>query len=66
MMSLLFNMLSSLAITFLTISWMQSVSAVILESPKLKSATASTILPSLCQEVIGTGCHDLSFLNVEF
>ena len=66
-MSLLFNMLSRLVITFLPrskcllISWLQSPSAVILEPPKLKSATVSTVSPSICH----TGCHDLSFLNVE-
>ena len=49
-MSLLFNMLSRLVITFLPrskqllISWLQSWSAVILEPPKIKSATASTVL----------------------
>ena len=43
--SLLFNMLSRLVITFLPrskrllISWLQSPSAVILEPPKIKSAT---------------------------
>ena len=64
--SLLFNMLSRLVITFLPrrkcllISWLQSPSAVILEPPKIKSATVS---PSICHD--GTGCHDLSFLNVE-
>ena len=48
-MSLLFNMLSNLAITFLPrskgllILWLQSPSAVILEPPKIKSATVSTI-----------------------
>ena len=66
--SLLFNMLSRLVITFLPrskrflISWLQSPSAVILEPRKIKSATVS---PSICHEVDGTGCHDLSFLNVE-
>ena len=61
-------MLSRLIITFLPrskhvlISWLQSPSAVILESPKMKSATVSTYLP-WCN---GTRCHDLSFLNVEF
>ena len=46
-MSLLFNMLSRLVITFLSrhkyllISWLQSPSAVILEPPKVKSATVS-------------------------
>ena len=69
--SLLFNMLSRLVITFLPrskrllISWLQSPSAVILKPKKIKSATVSTVSPSICREVIGTGCHDLSFLNVE-
>ena len=50
-MSLLFNMLSRLVITFLPrskrllISWLQSQSAVILEPPKIKSATISTVSP---------------------
>ena len=67
-MSLLFNMLSRLVITFLPrskhllISWLQSPSAVILEPSKIKSATVST---SICHECDGTRCHDLSFLNVE-
>ena len=59
-MSLLFNMLSRLVITFLPrskhllISWLQSLqSAVILEPPKIKSATVSTISPSTCHEVMG-------------
>ena len=49
--SLLFNMLSRLVITFLPrsklllISWLQSPSAVILEPPKIKSATVSTVSP---------------------
>ena len=53
-MSLLFNMLSRLVITFLPrsncplISWLQSPSAVIFEPPKIKSATVS---PSICHEV---------------
>ena len=57
--SLLFNMLSRLVITFLPrskhllISWLQSPSAVILEPPKLKSATVSTVSPSICHEVAG-------------
>ena len=52
-MSLLFNMLSRLVITFLPrnkrllISWLQSPSAVILEPPKIKSDTISTVSPSL-------------------
>ena len=53
-MSLLFNMLSRLIITFLLrskcllISWLQSPSAVILEPPKIKSVTVSTVSPSIC------------------
>ena len=66
--SLLFNMLSRLVITFLPrsecllISWLQSPSAVILEPPKIKCDTVSTVSPSISHEVIGP---DLSFLNVE-
>ena len=58
-MSLLFNMLSRLVITFLPrikyllISWLQSPSAVILEPPKIKSVTVSTVFPSICHEVMG-------------
>ena len=57
--SLLFNMLSRLVITFLPkskhllISWLQSPSAVILEPRKIKSATVSTVSPSICHEVMG-------------
>ena len=70
-MSLLFNMLTRLVITFLPrskhllISWLQSPSTVILKPRKIKSATVSTVSPSICHEVIGTACHDLCFLNVE-
>ena len=70
--SLLFNMLSRLVMNFLPrskrllISWLQSPSAVILEPPKIKSVTVSIVSPSICHEVMGPGCHDLSFLNVEF
>ena len=58
-MSLLSNMLSKLVITFfprskcLLISWLQSPSAVILEPPKIKSATFSTLSPSISYEVMG-------------
>ena len=58
-MSLLFNMLSRLVIAFLPrskhffISWLQSPSAVILDPKKIKSATVSTVSPSICQEVMG-------------
>ena len=56
-MSLLFNMLSRLVITFLPrskcllISWLQSPSAVILEPRKIKSVTVSIVSPSICHEV---------------
>jgi len=58
-MSLLFDMLSRLVITFLPrnkrllISWLQSPSVVILEPKKIKSATVSTVSPSICHEVMG-------------
>ena len=57
--SLLFNMLSRLVITFLTkskcllTSWLQSTSAVILEPPTIKSDTVSTVSPSISHEVMG-------------
>ena len=57
-MSLLFNMLSRFVITFLPrskrllISWLQSPSAVILEPPKIKSDTVSTVSPSVSHEVL--------------
>ena len=71
-MSLLFNVLPRLVITFLPrskrllISWLQSPPAVILEPKKIKSDTVSTVSPSISHEVMATGCHGLSFLNVEF
>ena len=58
-MFLLFNMLSRLVITFLPrskrllISWLQSLSAVILEPRKIKSDTVSTVSPSISHEVMG-------------
>ena len=70
-MSLLFYMLSRLVITFLPkskyllISWLQSPSALILEPKIIKSDIVSTVSPSICHEVIGPKCHDLSFLNGE-
>ena len=55
-MSLIFNMLSRLVITFLPksllISWLQSPSAVILEPKKIKSDTISTVSPSISHEVM--------------
>ena len=58
-MSLLFNMLSRLVIAFLPrtkqllISWLQSLSAVILESKKIKSVTVSIVSPPIFHEVMG-------------
>jgi len=55
---LLFNMLSRLVIAFLPrsklllISWLQSLSAVILEHRKIKSVTVSTVFPSIFHEVM--------------
>ena len=66
-MSLLFNMLSRLVKTFLPrsnrllISWLQSPSAVILEPPKIKSDTISTVSPSICHEVMGPDVMILVF-----
>ena len=68
-MSLLFNMLSRLVIAFLPrskclfISWLRSPSAVILESPKIKSATVS---PSICHEVMGLDAMILVFRMLSF
>ena len=66
-MSLLCNMLSSLVIIFLPrskrllISWLQSLSAVILEPQKIKSLTVSTVSPSICHEVMGPDAMILAF-----
>ena len=71
-MALLFNMLSRLVIAFLPrekhllISWLQSPSAVILQSKKRKSVTISIASPSICHEMIGPDamivvCWTLSF-----
>ena len=82
-MSLLFNTLSRFVIAFLLrnkhllISWLQSPSAVILESKKIKSVTVSIVSPSICHEVMGLdawsscfGCwvlsqcfHSLTFIK---
>ena len=59
-MSLLFNMLPRLVITFL-ISWLQALSAVILEPPKIKSLTVSIVSPSICHEVMGLDAMILVF-----
>ena len=66
-MSLLFNMLSILVITCppgskrLLISWLQSPSAVISESKKIKSVTVSIVSPSICHEVMGPDAMILVF-----
>ena len=58
MVSLLFNMLSSFVIAFplktkcLLISWLQSLSALILETEKIVYLTASIVSPSICREVM--------------
>ena len=71
-MSLLFNMLYRLVITFLPrskcllISWLQSPTAVILEPKKIKSATVSTVSPSNCHEVMGLDAMIFIFWNLSF
>ena len=66
-MSLLFNMLSNLVIALLPrskrllISWLQSPSAVILESKKIKSVTISIVSPSICYEGLGPDAMILVF-----
>ena len=71
-MSLLFNTLSRFFIALLLrskhllISWLQSLSAVILEHQKIKSITVSIFSPIYLPWSDRTGCHDLSFVNVEF
>ena len=71
-MSLLFNMLSRLVITFLPrskhllISWLQSPSAVISEPKNIKSATVSTVSPSLCHEVMGLDAMIFVFWMLSF
>ena len=66
-MSLLFNMISRLVITFLPrrkrllISWLQSPSAVILEPKKIKFVTVSTVSPSISYEVMGLDAMILVF-----
>ena len=70
-MSLLFNMLSRLVITFLPrsrhllISWLQSPSTVILEPKKIKSVSVSIVSPSICHEVMGHPKGDQSWVFIE-
>ena len=71
-MSLLFNILARLVITFLArskrllISWLQSPSAVILESKKIKSLTVSIVSPSICHERMGLDAMILVFGTLSF
>ena len=71
-MSLLFNMLSRLVITLLPknkhllISWLQSLSAVILEPKKIKSDTVSTVSPSISHEVMGPDAMIFVFWMLSF
>ena len=71
-MSLLFNMLSTFVMAFLPrskhllISCLQSPSAVIWESKKIKSVIVSIVSPSICHEVKELDAMILVFLNVEF
>src|SRR5574340_773109 len=71
-MSLLFNTLSRLVITFLPrskcllISWLQSPSAVILEPKKIKSVTVSILSPSIWHEVMGPDAMILVFRMLSF
>ena len=71
-MSLIFNKLSRLVITFLPrskhllISWLQSPSAVILEPKKIKSVTVSIFSPSICHEVMRLNAMIFAFLMLSF
>ena len=71
-MSLLFNMLSSLVTAFpprrkhLLISWLQWPSKVILEPKKIKSVTISIVSPSICQEAMGPDAMILVFWMLSF
>ena len=71
-MSLHFNMLSRLVITFLPrsnrllISWLQSPSVVILEPPKIKSVTVYSVSPSIFHEVMGPDAMILVFWMLSF
>ena len=71
-LSLVFNMLSRLVITFLPkskhllISWVQSPSAVILEPPKIQSVIVCTVSPSICHEMMGPDAMILVFLMLSF
>ena len=61
-----------LVVTFLPrskrlfISWLQLPSAVILEPPKIKSATVSTVYPFICHEVMGLDAMIFVFWMLSF
>ena len=69
---MLFNMMSTLVMTFLPrskclfTSWLQSPSAVILEPKKVKSVTVSIVSSSICHEVMGPGAMILVFWRLSF
>ena len=71
-MSLLFHMLSRYVIAFLPrskhllIPWLQSPSAVILESKKINSTDASIVFPFICHEVMGPDAMILVFCMLSF
>ena len=71
-MSLLFNMLSSLVTAFLLrskrllVSWLQSLSAVILQPKKINYLTVSIVCPSICHEVMGPDTTILVFWILHF
>ena len=71
-MSLLFNVLSRLVITFLPsgkhllISWLQSPSAVILEHPKINYLIVSIVSPSICHEMMGPDATIIVFWMLSF
>ena len=70
--SVFFNMLSRFVIAFilrskhLLISWLQSPSTLILEPPKIKSVTGSTVSPSICHEVMRPDAMILVFWMLSF
>ena len=71
-MSLLFNTLSRLVLTFLSrskhllISWLQSASVVMLEPKKIKLLTVSIVSPSICYEVMGPDAMIFIFWMLSF
>ena len=71
-MSLLFNMLCSLVIAFLSrskcllISWLQLPSAMILEPPRIKSVTVSIVSWSICHEMMALDAMTFVFWMLRF